>query len=557
MSNDLDFEAWEAPPPPDGLADAVIARMGGTAVGLAMPDAPRRRRWVIAASAATALVVAGGVWAIVHGRERAPAQNGAVIADRAEHVELPGATAELDRGADIHWHRTSDGLDIEQRAGTAVWRVGKDEKIIIGAAVASIEAAGASLRVEVPMNMPVSKSDARMIGASALTAATVALVTVVVYEGHVKVSHSGQTVVVQPGTTYTVPRPTPVPTVSSGQVTLDDTPNGDALEKILAPHDGELAACLGKDVDDVTLLYTLDVDGSVSSDEVDRDDSSDDAASCMMNVLQTLTFPASKHGGKFAHTVKRASCDADALVAAGTQATANSQPADALVKYEAAIACKPEKRFYQLAFMASCNAKNVTKASEYYGKLTQEAQNRMLQMCVRNGITREQLEPASCDANDLQQKGMAQEQIGQHTGALASFEQAIRCQPSTRLYQLAFMASCNAKSVSKSQFYWNRLPAGTRDQLKQICMRNGILPETLDGLAGPTPDLASGQGQVRIDSIPQANVLFDGVESGTTPVLLKATPGKHKVTFVVGQDRFTYPVTVKAGETETLSKHLQ
>ena len=33
------------------------------------------------------------------------------------------------------------------------------------------------------MNMPVSKTDARVIGASALTAAAVAMVTVVVYEG--------------------------------------------------------------------------------------------------------------------------------------------------------------------------------------------------------------------------------------------------------------------------------------------------------------------------------------------------------------------------------------
>jgi hypothetical protein len=28
------------------------------------------------------------------------------------------------------------------------------------------------------------------------------------------------------------------------------------------------------------------------------------------------------------------------------------------------------------------------------------------------------------------------------------------------------------------------------------------------------------------------------------------------VTFVIGGDRFTYPVTIKAGETETISKDL-
>lgn len=699
MSNDLDFEAWEAPPPPDGLADAVVARMGGTAVGLAMPDAdvPRRRRWVIAASAAAVLVAAGGVWAIVRPREPAPAQNGAVLADRAQHVELGGVSADLDRGAEIHWHRTGDGLDIDQRAGTAVWRVSGDERIVIGATVASIEAAGASLRVEVPMNMPVSKTDARVIGASALTAAAVAMVTVVVYDGHVKVSSSGQTVVVQPGTTYTVPAPAPAPVVgvatTSGQrtiavlglegwngdavprdlvdglraraklgvgpfvlaaasekeladekllhdceneatacmaaigqdlgadevmygsiasqragyavtikvldvahkqvarsmtelipaseadgaalatwanriyekltgdakliVAVTGAPSAEMIERTLAPHDGELATCLGKGVREASVIFTLDTDGSVSSDAVDGDSSETDTAQCMLHVLDAVGFPASGSGGKFTHHVKRPSCDVDALVADGNNRMAIGDHVGALAKYEEAIACKPQARLYLLAFMASCNVPSATKAAQYWGALSSDDQPRVLQMCVRNGITREQLDPSMCDVDALQQKGMAAEQMAQHAGALAAFEQAIRCRPSERLYELAFMASCNAKSVGKSQYYWKRIPASRRDALSQMCMRNGILPDTLDGLAGPTPDAASGQGQVRIDSIPQAKILFDGVDAGTTPVLLKAAPGKHKVTYVIGGDRYTYPVTVKAGYTETLSKDLQ
>ena len=38
---------------------------------------------------------------------------------------------------------------------------------------------------------------------------------------------------------------------------------------------------------------------------------------------------------------------------------------------------------------------------------------------------------------------------------------------------------------------------------------------------------------------------------------LGLTPGKHKITFVIGDDRFTYPVMVTAGKTETMSKDLQ
>jgi hypothetical protein len=38
---------------------------------------------------------------------------------------------------------------------------------------------------------------------------------------------------------------------------------------------------------------------------------------------------------------------------------------------------------------------------------------------------------------------------------------------------------------------------------------------------------------------------------------LKLTPGKHKVTFVIGEDRFTYPVVIEAGKTATMTKDLQ
>ena len=62
---------------------------------------------------------------------------------------------------------------------------------------------------------------------------------------------------------------------------------------------------------------------------------------------------------------------------------------------------------------------------------------------------------------------------------------------------------------------------------------------------------------MRIDSVPPADILVDGKQLGHTPVVLTTTPGKHRVTYVIGADRYTYPVTVKAGETETLSKDLQ
>jgi hypothetical protein len=75
------------------------------------------------------------------------------------------------------------------------------------------------------------------------------------------------------------------------------------------------------------------------------------------------------------------------------------------------------------------------------------------------------------------------------------------------------------------------------------------------GAADPT------KGYLQVFSKPPAKILVDGVDSGLkTPIsghTLSLTPGKHKVTFVIGDDRFTYPVTIKQGSTETMSKDLQ
>jgi serine/threonine protein kinase len=69
------------------------------------------------------------------------------------------------------------------------------------------------------------------------------------------------------------------------------------------------------------------------------------------------------------------------------------------------------------------------------------------------------------------------------------------------------------------------------------------------------------KGYLQVFSKPPAKILVDGVDSGLkTPIsghTLALTPGKHKVTFVIGDDRFTYPVTIKQGSTETMSKDLQ
>ncbi|HEY5936289.1 MAG TPA: protein kinase [Kofleriaceae bacterium] len=72
---------------------------------------------------------------------------------------------------------------------------------------------------------------------------------------------------------------------------------------------------------------------------------------------------------------------------------------------------------------------------------------------------------------------------------------------------------------------------------------------------------ALDQGYLNVFSKPSAKISIDSKDTGlSTPISGRALPlpaGKHKVTFAIGNDRFTFTVTIKAGATETLSKDLQ
>lgn len=69
------------------------------------------------------------------------------------------------------------------------------------------------------------------------------------------------------------------------------------------------------------------------------------------------------------------------------------------------------------------------------------------------------------------------------------------------------------------------------------------------------------KGYIQLSSKPSARILVDGVATGlSTPVTGHALPlaaGHHKITFMIGNDRFTYPVMIKAGETATMNKNLE
>jgi len=450
----LDLSAWEAPPPPDGLADAVIARMGGTAVGPAMPaqdDETRRRRWVvIAASAAAVLLVTLGTWIIVRGREHAPPTSGEVVATRAQHLELGGVGAELDRGADVTWRRDGATVHVEQKAGTAQWRIAGDQQVVIGAASASIDAAGASLRVEVPMNM----SDTRVIGAATLTAAAVAMVTVVVYEGHVKVTSGGQTVVVQPGTTFTVPPPAPPPPPEPEPPVVGVAPvtthGGKQLVAVLGL---ETADPVGRDLTEGlrarakvgTGPYQLAAGSDKElADEKILHDCENEAPSCMAMIGDDL--------------------GADALI--------YGQIASPRGGYQVTLTLfDVHKKTIERSLT------EMIPASEAMGvDLQRHAKDLWIKLTGTGSAA------TTCDADALEEKGINAESTGQHALALGQFEQALTCKPGDgRLVKLAFMSSCQLRNLGVARRFWRMLPPNEKQALLQMCIRSGITADDLDG----------------------------------------------------------------------------
>ena len=75
------------------------------------------------------------------------------------------------------------------------------------------------------------------------------------------------------------------------------------------------------------------------------------------------------------------------------------------------------------------------------------------------------------------------------------------------------------------------------------------------------PAADSSKGYLTLTSKPSARIAVDGVDTGlSTPIAGKAlslTPGKHKITFVLGDDRYTFPVTIVGGQSQAMSKDLE
>jgi len=631
-----DLSVWEAPPPSPGLADAVVARARQPASSTPLetiermnPRSGRRRWWIAGAMAAVAAIaILVGVWGV----QRTPKDGqGEVTAQAAQTLAIGPTTAALDPGTFVTWRRDKRRITVSQPRGSAMWNVADGDSLVIdaGAMVASVEASGASLRVEVEM---IKASDARAIGISAATAVAVALVTIVVYEGAVRVRHEGEVVTVAPGSRYEVRsspvEPDPDPTLVGAKPSPDPrikeledrikeleaerdrttTATCDEVSCVLTNYDGVCCAkfkaqtpptdaipdfldrtLISAGINTVsTTILACDPEGFTGvakvsvkvapSGAVTSAKTSSTAnlpaplVTCIESSMRTAKFPRTVNGGSFAYPFSykatgappMPTCDADVLRKKADDHLATGMDAAALAGFEASMKCKPDPTLYRRMLLAACRSKNQRKAQQYFDKLPGADQGSLMQMCIRNGVSI----GSQCDADALRQKGDDALQLGTDDAALKWFEMSMTCKPDPQLNRRIFLAACRAKNAAKAKAYFPKIASKDQTALSQLCIRNGIDPTS----SAPAPAKATcqqpdaydpmsdvpvctGTGVIKINSKPAAKVLLDGKDTGkTTPMTLDAVAGRRMVTFQIGENKYTFAVTVKQGETTTLSK---
>ena len=431
----FDLTAWEAPPPPAGIADAVIARVIQPPVVGAVEAPHRSSRWWIAGGIAAVAVGVVAVALLSRTNEEASGGSGAVATAKPSHLQLGGTAVDLDENTDVWWVREGTQTVVQQPRGRATWKVAANEELVIntGATGATVRASGASLRVEVDMNL----SDARLIGTSAVTAAAVALVTVIVYEGHVKVTSAERTVDVPAGTTVQVaPNKPPVqPDVVSGRekrleskvkfLELENEllrkrlepvavtpPSPEKFEVVMKPLAPRFPACrYGWQSDRTTVTIVVEaanrVEVSFNDDVLPQDRPTVD---CVRKVIQRADFTAVAQGSY------------EYEVAFGRRVPVVQVPA---VKPKPPVTVDP----------TPC--------------------------------------PTARELDTIEQKGQELLGSGSYAGALAMFLKGVKCRP--RLASFAYLAACKAKNFPRAKMLFKLVG---KDSLSQICLKEGYDPRS-------------------------------------------------------------------------------
>jgi tetratricopeptide (TPR) repeat protein len=488
--DDLDFDlsAWEAPAPPAGIADGVVERMREAVAASPMTHliqtVPSRRRWWIAGGAVGLAAAAALAILLLGGKRPDESGHGSIVAKRAQHLELGGVTGDLDPGVELTWDRDGNGLRVVQRRGSVMWKVDGDDHLVIdaGAAVASVEASGASLRVEVHMN----QSDARLIGVSGVTAAAVALVTVVVYEGHIKSTSGGQTTIVAAGDTWKspgqeqptvgvntpapTPTPAPAPAVSADLklaclAAKADKKWQDLMDcaKRLEPADPTTAR-------EYAAVAVSETRSELAIARLKEAVAQHDAAFAKSEAKKIPDDSVYKEEAKL--LVAAASCDVEALRTVGTELVNMGRYSEALGAFNRAMACGGNNlAIVRLAFLAACQAGDAVRASELFGQIPPAQQNGVQQICLRNHIdpTKVVATAGSCNADKLRDDGIAFDDHEDYTHALDAFEASIKCKHDDGVVLRAYFAACNGKNADKAREHFADLSSWDQAIVAPYC----------------------------------------------------------------------------------------
>jgi pSer/pThr/pTyr-binding forkhead associated (FHA) protein len=89
-------------------------------------------------------------------------------------------------------------------------------------------------------------------------------------------------------------------------------------------------------------------------------------------------------------------------------------------------------------------------------------------------------QPASCNHEELAEKGKEQYSLGQYAAALSNWEAAWNCKQDPNYAEKAFIIACNIPSPGKAKLFWKRMSAPMRQRALMICVRNGISEDALN-----------------------------------------------------------------------------
>jgi tetratricopeptide (TPR) repeat protein len=487
-----DLTAWEAPPPPASLVDGVIARARESAMPelVAKEERPRvvaaarpRPRWWLAGATAAAVcaVAAIGLWGLERaGTNAVPLPtSGALVATSAQMISLGASSATVDPQAEVHWRREGARLVVAQPRGSVVWQVGAADTLVIdaGATVASVEASGARLRVEVNM---LERTNERVIAGSAAVTAAVALVTVLVYEGSAKVSHPDHTVTVVAGERYEVK-----PAAERRELTVGATP----IEIAQTKEELERAKDrLEKLVEERRRLEAeLEVTRPATCDEVECVLTNYDGACCAKYKKAASPPPANATPDSLdRHAVQQA---VDAVRAQMEDCGANFDGTMKLVVKVApsgditstkVIGPKGEDDPRDVAACMHAAALNMpfpkTKSGGAFN-YPFRFKNKPPADPADKAVSTKVAEKVGCDQVDfILEKGNALANHGMWDKALEKFEAALRCKDTEVTRKRAFAAACNAKLAPAASRHYAKLPPAARTQLLPACQRNGVDP---------------------------------------------------------------------------------